>query len=111
MIAALQAMPDTEKATRDITSIIATTPTIVYALIVVVYLGIKRARQTGCRLFRRSVDKSKGDYEDHPIPVPKRVIFERTVYPSNRRGSDSEEEKDISQQSACCSSAQELCKM
>ena len=107
----MQALPNSEKTARNIASIIAIFPTMVYTLLVIVYLGITRVRQSGRKCFHRKVDESLRDYEDRPIPVPKRVLFERTVYRSNRRGSDADDENDISQPSACCSSSQELCSM
>ena len=111
LIAAIQTLPDTENTTRNVASIVALAPTIVYTVIVVSYLGFDCIRQSGLGCFRRKVNKSMENFDDVSMPIPKRVFFERTVYRSNRRGSDLDDESASPEPSPCCTSQQELCSL
>ena len=108
MIVAIQALPDTEKTTRNVASIVALAPTVIYAVIVVCYLGFDCIRQMELACFRSKVNKSMENFDDLSISIPKRVFFERTVYRSNRRGSDLDDENASPDPSPCCTSKEEL---
>lgn len=103
LIAAFQAMPDTEETLRNTASIIAIIPTILYAIIIVVHLSLNRIRKSNRGFLQRRVDGTLRDSEGKPFPIPKRVLFERPGFRTNKRGTDSDEEDTtIEQSSASC---------
>lgn len=93
LTAAFQAMPDSEKTSRNVASMIALVPTIMYTIVIVVYLTLKRIRKCKRGMLRRRIEGSLKDNEGNRFPIPKRVLFERPVFRSNKRESDSYEDE------------------